>query len=223
MKEHIAIDGPAGAGKSTVARKLAERLGYLYIDTGAMYRAVTYALLRDQVSYTEPGSLDQALKKINLQLTLSERLPMLFLDGQRLTWELRDPLVDQHVSPVAQLPPVRLYLRKRQRDLALSQRSVTEGRDIGTVIISEADLKIFLTARPDIRAHRRWLELKEKGRTMEYTDVLMNILERDSIDSSRTDAPLKQAPDAIVVDTSDLGMEEVVESLYQMASRVPLA
>lgn len=217
MKSLIAIDGPAGAGKSTVAHLLAKKLSYLYIDTGAMYRAITYYLIKQGIDYGDSEALKQALEKIDLHFQVIDGASVIFLNGKRCDEEIRQTMVNQHVSPVAKIVAVRLFLKKKQRDLAQSTSSVTEGRDIGTVVLPDADLKIFLTARPEIRAQRRWKELKEKGIDISYSDVLGNVIERDTIDSTRSEAPLRPADDALMVDTSDMSIEEVVNFLYQKA------
>lgn len=217
MKSLIAIDGPAGAGKSTVARLLAKKLSYLYIDTGAMYRAITYFLIRKGINYEDSEALNQALGKIDLDFKIIDGVTVIFLNGKRCNEEIRQTDVNQHVSPVAKIGTVRHFLKKKQRDLAQSTFSVTEGRDIGTVVLPNADLKIYLTARPEVRAQRRWKELEEKGIDISYTEVLDNVIERDTIDSTRSEAPLRPAGDALMVDTSDMNIEEVVNFLYQKA------
>jgi cytidylate kinase len=217
MKRLIAIDGPAGAGKSTVARLLAKKLSYLYIDTGAMYRAITYFLIKQGINYEDPKALSQALNKMDLHFQVIDGISVIFLNGKRCDEEIRQTDVNQHVSPVAKIVAVRHFLKEKQRDLAQSTFSVTEGRDIGTVVLPDADLKIFLMARPEIRAQRRWKELKEKGIDISYEKVLENVIQRDTIDSTRSEAPLRPADDAMMVDTSDMSIEEVVNFLYQKA------
>jgi len=213
MKKTIAIDGPAGAGKSTVASELAARLGYLYVDTGAMYRAVTLFLILRGVDIQNQKLVQKLLDEVEIELTEEGRV---FLNGKEVTREIRTPLVDQMVSPVAALKEVRRFLKTKQRNLALSRPSVTEGRDIGTVILPDADLKIFLTASPEIRARRRWLQLKERGQKIDYKLVLRNILERDYIDSNRSEAPLKMPEGALLIDSSFLSKEQVVDLIYNL-------
>ncbi|MDY0134292.1 MAG: (d)CMP kinase [Atribacterota bacterium] len=215
MKKYIAIDGPAGAGKSTVAQKLAQSLKYLYLDTGALYRAITLYFWENNIPLEDCEILTSVLSRIKLEVSWEEKF-RIFLNGREVTEDIRQPEVDALVSPVAKIKEVRNYLCVVQREIALSRPSVTEGRDIGTVILPDADLKIFLTARPEIRAYRRWKERKDKGNNVDYKVVLKNVLERDFIDSTRDDAPLKKAEDAIEVDTSFLSVDEVVEKLYKL-------
>ncbi len=216
MKRTIAIDGPAGAGKSTVASELAAKLGYLYVDTGAMYRAVTLFLIARKIDVQNEKLVQELLDEVEIELTEEGRV---FLNGKEVTQEIRTPLVDQMVSPVAALKEVRQFLKVKQRNLALSRPSITEGRDIGTVILPDADLKIFLTASPEIRARRRWLQLKERGQEMDYKLVLRNILERDYIDSNRSEAPLRMPEGALLVDSSFMSKEQVVDLLYNLVQQ----
>lgn len=215
MKQHIAIDGPAGAGKSTVARGLAKKLGYLYLDTGALYRAVTLFCLRNQVDLND-SRLQNIIASVKISLETDHQGTRVILNHQEVTTLIRSPEVDRMVSQVAESKVVRDFLRGMQREIALSRPSVVEGRDIGTVILPEADLKIFLTACPEVRAYRRWRELQERGSTIDYKTVLQNVLERDRIDSSRQHAPLKKAEDAVLIDTSFLTIEEVINTIYAL-------
>lgn len=216
MKRVIAIDGPAGSGKSTVARKLAERLNYLYIDTGAMYRAVTYYLWSEQIDFHNRKTLIRALGDMQLDLKATNGQVCVILNGQPVGEEIRSCQVDDLVSEVARLPEVREYLKDEQRRLAQDQPSVMEGRDIGTVILPGADLKIFLTASLEARIDRRWTQLRDRGVSCSRSEIKHNILSRDQIDSTRTVAPLRPARDAQVVDTSALTVEQVLTELIAL-------
>ncbi len=217
MKKHIAIDGPAGSGKSTVARIVAKRLSYLYLDTGSLYRAVTLYFIELGIAKEDiEKRILEFLKGVRIAVRGGERMHV-FVNGRDVTEDIRKPQVDALVSYVARIPEVRAFLRDLQRRIALSHPSVVEGRDIGTVILPEADLKIFLTASPEIRAQRRWKEMKLKGNNVDYKVVLKNVLERDTIDSQREHAPLRKAEDAVLIDSSFLTIEEVVRKIHALA------
>ena len=202
----IAIDGPGGSGKSTVARHLAERLGLDYLDTGAMYRAVAFAALRRGI---DPSDTEPVAHLVDgLELDVSDA--GVTVDGVDATIEIRGPEVTRAVSLVAANPAVRTELRSRQREWAVGRSgAVVEGRDIGTVVFPDADLKVFLTARADVRAERRSQEVSD----LDYETVAADLARRDTLDEDREDSPLAQADDALVLDTSGMSIEEVVESL----------
>jgi cytidylate kinase len=202
----IAIDGPGGSGKSTVARHLAERLGLEYLDTGAMYRAVAFAALRRGI---DPSDTEPVAHLVDgLELDVSDA--GVTVDGVDATIEIRGPEVTRAVSLVAANPAVRTELRSRQREWAVGRSgAVVEGRDIGTVVFPDADLKVFLTARADVRAERRSQEVSD----LDYETVAADLARRDTLDEDREDSPLAQADDALVLDTSGMSIEEVVESL----------
>ncbi len=202
----IAIDGPGGSGKSTVARHLAERLGLDYLDTGAMYRAVAFAALRRGI---DPSDTEPVAHLVDgLELDVSDA--GVTVDGVDATIEIRGPEVTRAVSLVAANPAVRSELRSRQREWAVGRSgAVVEGRDIGTVVFPDADLKVFLTARADVRAERRSQEVSD----LDYETVAADLARRDTLDEGREDSPTAQADDALVLDTSGLSIEEVVESL----------
>lgn len=201
----IAIDGPAGSGKSTVARRLAERLGLAYLDTGAMYRAVAFSALRRDV---DPEDRDRvAALAHTVELDVGDAI---VVDGVDATVEIRGPEVTRAVSIVAANPDVRDEMRRRQREwVRKHDGAVIEGRDIGTVVFPDADLKVFLTAAPETRAHRRALEVTE----LDYETVAADLARRDALDQGREDSPLAEAPDAVVVDTTDRSVDEVVDDL----------
>jgi len=207
----IAIDGPAGAGKSTVAKKLAKLLGFTYIDTGAMYRAITLKVLRENISLKDEERIVEVARKSDISLD-GERV---FLDGEDVSEEIRKPIISEKVSVVSQIPEVREILVKKQRKIAEGKNVVMDGRDIGTVVLPDAQFKFFLTASLEERARRRYEELKNKGTEVKYEEVLEEIKKRDSLDSSRKTSPLTIPEGAILIDTTDLTEEEVVERVYE--------
>ncbi|AAM24572.1 Cytidylate kinase [Caldanaerobacter subterraneus subsp. tengcongensis MB4] len=207
----IAIDGPAGAGKSTVAKKLAKLLGFTYIDTGAMYRAITLKVLRENISLEDEERIVEVARKSDISLD-GERV---FLDGEDVSEEIRKPIISQKVSVVSQIPEVREILVKKQRKIAEGKNVVMDGRDIGTVVLPDAQFKFFLTASLEERARRRYEELKNKGTEVKYEEVLEEIKKRDSLDSGRKTSPLTIPEGAILIDTTDLTEEEVVERVYE--------
>lgn len=200
----IAIDGPAGSGKSTVARQLAERLGLQYLDTGAMYRAVTFAALRRNVDPAEAEPVAALARKVDLAVTLDA----VVVDGVDATIEIRGPEVTRAVSTVAANPDVRAELVSRQREWARRRGGgVIEGRDIGSVVFPDAELKVYLDARPEVRAARRSKEVSD----LDYETVAADIARRDALDQGRDSSPLTRAGDAVEVDTSDLTIPEIVD------------
>lgn len=209
----IAIDGPAGAGKSSVSKGLAERLGYTYIDTGAMYRALTLVSIEEKIAPSDGTALAERLKDLDIRL-----MPGKVVIGNRdVTDEIRLPEVTALVSEVCAHPEVRRELVRRQRQMATSGGIVMEGRDIGTVVLPNADLKIFLTANSRIRAIRRARQLKEAGIEFDIDQLELDIIERDRKDSTRDDSPLRQAEDAVVHDDSEESLEESIASLERLA------
>jgi CMP/dCMP kinase len=202
----IAIDGPAGSGKSTVARRVAERLGLEYLDTGAMYRAVAFAALRAGV---EPDDVE-AVSKLTVELPIEVTPECVTVDGIDATIEIRGPEVTRAVSVVAAIPAVREELRRRQREWAISRGGgVVEGRDIGTVVFPDAQLKVFLTAAPTVRADRRSREVSG----LDYETVAAELARRDAFDEGRDDSPLAEADDAVRIDTTDRSIDEVVDEV----------
>jgi CMP/dCMP kinase len=216
-KLKIAIDGPAGAGKSTVARKVAEKLGYLYIDTGAMYRAATMIVLRHNFPVDNNELAGKALDQSTIELLPpddgSAGRQRVVIDGVDETENIRTREITNQASAVSALPAVRDRLVARQRQLADRGGAVLDGRDIGTVVLPNADLKIFLTASPEVRAKRRQKELMESGQQVDYEVILKETIERDRKDSSRAIAPLRPADDAIMLDTDKLSIDEVVQAI----------
>ena len=212
----VAIDGPAGAGKSTIARKAAARLGYLYIDTGALYRAVGLAVLRAGKSPDCEGDVAACLPEIMLELGHEKGVQQVCLNGENVSQDIRAPEVSVAASKVSAFPQVRAFLLDRQRDIAKRNNVIMDGRDIGTVVLPDADVKIFLTASPEERARRRYEELLEKGRQADYETVFREVVERDYQDSHRSAAPLKQAEDAVLADTTGFPLERSVELVTRL-------
>lgn len=209
MKKIIAIDGPAGAGKSTVSKICAARLDYTYIDTGAMYRAVALKVLQSGKPLSE-----ELIRGIDIKLDEAARV---FLDGREVTKEIRTPEVSRGASDVATVGYVRQRLTELQREMAAQGSVIMDGRDIGTQVLPNADLKIFLTASVEERARRRFEELKAKGIAADFAQVVKEIIFRDKQDSEREIAPLAQAEDAILLDSTNLTIEEVVAEILRLA------
>ena len=212
----IAIDGPAGAGKSTLARRLAKELGYIYVDTGAMYRAIGLYALRAGADPADRAAVEPMLPEISLRLENQAGEQKIFLNGEDVSAAIRAEQVGMAASAVAAIPAVRAFLLELQRGMARAQNVLMDGRDIGTVILPDASVKIFLTASPEARARRRWLENKAKGIQEEYEAVLEDVKKRDYQDSHRAAAPLRQAEDAILVDTSELDFDQSFETLKKI-------
>lgn len=209
----IAIDGHSSCGKSTMAKDLAKKIGYVYIDTGAMYRAVTLYAMRHELINNEQVNAEELEKQMNkisitFHLNANTQRPDTYLNGECVEREIRTMEVSRHVSPVAALPFVRTALVEMQRKMGEQKGVVMDGRDIGTVVFPDAELKIFVTASAEVRARRRYDELTAKGESCNYEDILANVTERDRIDSTRKTSPLKQASDAIVLDNTNMSIEE---------------
>jgi cytidylate kinase len=222
----IAIDGPAGAGKSTLARKVAESLGYLYIDTGAMYRAATLIVLRAGIALDDDQKIGAELGLHNIELLASSNSEFgqrVLVDGVDESDSIRSREIANQVSAISALPSVRTQLVAHQRSLAAAGAVVLDGRDIGTVVLPDAEVKIFLVASPNVRAHRRYLELRACGQKIDLETVLQEIIERDRKDSSRTLAPLKPATDAIVIESDNRTVEQLVAEIIELCGRVEVA
>lgn len=211
-KLNIAIDGPAGAGKSTVAKMIASRLGLLYVDTGSMYRALTLKAMNLNIDFSEK-ELVRLCEDLDIELVYENGECRVLLDGQDVTEEIRTPKVSQNVSFVASIPQVRENMVMRQQLMAKNGGVVMDGRDIGTRVMKNADFKFFLTASIEERARRRLIDLKEKGYDVSLSDVIAEISERDDIDKKRSVDPLVPAEDAIIIDTTDLTAEQVVDKM----------
>jgi cytidylate kinase len=216
----IAIDGPVGAGKSTVAKLVARKLGYLYVDTGAMYRAVALKALRLGMDINDPIVMAMLAEATDIQLQQQgDGGVRVFLDGEDVTEAIRTPEVSEASSIVSAHEGVRKVLAERQKAMAELGGVVMEGRDIQTVIAPDAEVKIFLTASLEERAKRRWLELQQKGISVSYEEVLQEVKERDERDKNRTIAPLRKAPDAVEIDTTGMTPEEVAEKIVKLACK----
>lgn len=218
-KQHrsIAIDGPSGAGKSTLAKSLAEKMGYLYVDTGAIYRTVGLYAFRAGVDPADPAAVIPLLKDIRIRLGYgTDGLQHMYLNDEDVTGEIRRHEISACASSVSAIPEVRAFLLEQQRTLANEHDVIMDGRDIGTVVLPDADVKIFLTADPEARARRRWLELKERGQETPFETVLRDVQERDERDTSRAAAPLRQAADAVLADTTDKDLEQSLTLLTEI-------
>lgn len=214
---NIAIDGPSGAGKSTLSRMLAERLGYLYVDTGALYRAIGLFAVQNSVQLSDPEAIAAMLPRIHLELAYSAKGQRVMLNGADVSEEIRRPDISMAASAVSAIPAVRAFLLGLQKEIAQSNNIVMDGRDIGTVVLPEAQLKIFLTASSQDRARRRHMELCAKGVKTQYEEVLADMVQRDAQDSGRAIAPLKPAQDAVIVDTTGYEIGQSIEKLYEIA------
>ena len=217
MKFNIAIDGPAGAGKSTIAKRVAAQLGFMYVDTGAMYRTIAVYLLREQVDCENEALLAQALDKISIGMKYEDGQQRMLLNGEDVTGLIRTQEVGQMASISSAKAIVREKLLALQRGLAAEHDVIMDGRDIGTRILPDADLKIYLTASTEARARRRFLELEQKGEHPSLEQIEAEIRERDTRDMNRSVAPLKQAEDAVLVDSSDMSIEQVTDRIVSLA------
>ena len=221
MDKHfsVAIDGPSGAGKSTIARAAAARFGFIYVDTGAIYRTVGLAAARAGLPLGAEQDVLKLLPGLDIAFGYGEDgAQHMYLNGEDVSGLIRTPEISMRASEVSAMPEVRACLLDMQRKMAESHSVIMDGRNIGTVVLPNASLKIFLTASPERRAERRYLELREKGATDSYDEVLRDIIKRDKNDSSRAAAPLKRADDAIEVDTSELSLDESIERICALIS-----
>ena len=212
----VAIDGPAGAGKSTIARRVAERLGLIYVDTGALYRTVGLAMSRAGTDLVSPQAVDALLKRIHVELAFQNGEQRVLLDGEDVSEAIRMPEASMMASRCSALPAVRAYLLDLQRNMAKTRSVVMDGRDIGTVVLPGADIKIFLTASAEVRARRRYNELRAKGQDVTYAQVLDDMQKRDYNDTHRAAAPLKQAEDAVLLLTDTLDLDQAVAAVLKI-------
>ena len=210
---NVAIDGPAGAGKSTVAKAVAARLGFIYVDTGALYRAIGVNALRKGIATSDKPAVAATLGDVKVELAFENGVQKVLLNGEDVSAEIRTPAASMAASDVSAVPEVRAFLFDLQRNIAKENNCLMDGRDIGTVVLPDAKVKIFLTASPEIRAGRRYKELIEKGSQVEFKDVLEDLIKRDYNDSHREIAPLKPAEDGMIIDTSELDFESSVNAI----------
>ena len=217
MSFAIALDGPAGAGKSSIAKRAANILNFIYVDTGALYRAIGLAALRNSVEPSPSAEVDALLEKITVELAFNENMEQIvLLDGEDVSGLIRTPEASMMASKISAVPNVRAYLLDLQRDMAVKNNVIMDGRDIGTVVLPNADVKIFLTAAPEVRAGRRYKELIEKGMDVNFEKILAEVKERDYNDSHRETAPLKPAEGCVMVDTTELDFEQSVEKIISV-------
>lgn len=218
MSFNIAIDGPAGAGKSTIAKRVAKELGFIYVDTGAMYRTIALYLLRNDVDCEQETQLAEALNKIEISISYENGEQQLWLNGENVTGLIRTEEVGQMASKSSAKPMVRAKLLELQRSMAASSDVLMDGRDIGTMILPNAQLKVYLTASTTARAKRRYLELQQKGVECNLEEIEKDMAERDYRDMHRETAPLRQAEDAVLVDSSDMTIDEVVDRIKALTA-----
>lgn len=216
--KNIAIDGPAGAGKSTIAKKLAKDLGYIYVDTGAMYRAMAYYFLKNGISSEDEAAIARACPDVNVTIRYENGEQQVLLNGENVNGVIRNEEVGNMASATSIYPVVRTKLVELQRELAAKENVIMDGRDIGTVVLPDADVKIYLTASSRVRAERRYEELLVKGQTCNLEEIEKDIIDRDYRDMHRETSPLKQAEDAVLLDSSDLDIDGVVAAMKKIIS-----
>lgn len=216
----VAIDGPSSAGKSTMARRVAKELGYVYVDTGAIYRTVGYYVNLCGIGPRDVDGITRLIDDVNLEITYpDDGIQHMILNGQDVTGELRTPLMSDYASKISAFPVVREFLLDMQRQMAQQHNVIMDGRDIGTVVLPKADVKIFLTATAQVRARRRFLEFQEKGEDVCYETVLADLKQRDLQDSTRKTAPLKPAKDAVILDTTELDIDTSVRRILEIIEK----
>lgn len=216
----IAIDGPAGAGKSTIAKAVAKKLDYIYVDTGAMYRAIAHYLVTNHIDIEDEQALAEACNQVTVEIQYEEGQQQVYLNGENVTPYLRTEETGNMASKSSAKAPVRAALLDLQRNMAKQYNVVMDGRDIGTNVLPEAEVKIYLTASSKERANRRYKELMEKGEQPDFDKIEADIIERDKRDMNRAIAPLKQAEDAVLIDSSDMSIAEVVDKILSVAQTV---
>ena len=215
----VAIDGPASSGKSTISKLIAKENHFVYLDTGAMYRVVTLAVLKNQISLDDHRAIEQLVQTIEIGFSMQDGKQSVFMNGEDVTDEIRSVEVTKNVSAVSALKEVRTRLVHLQQEIAENHSIIMDGRDIGTVVLPQADIKIFLVASVEERAKRRYIENQEKGIEMSYEELVEDIRRRDYIDSTRKESPLKKADDAIEVDTTKMTIEDVVKTVTALIQK----
>ena len=216
----VAVDGPSGAGKSTLSKAVAAELGIVYVDTGAIYRTIGYYVFGKEIDPKDAEAVIAILPELEIEMRYGEDgLQRMFLNGEDVTTQIRLPQISMYASAVSAIPEVRTFLLEMQRSMARRSSVIMDGRDIGTVVLPDADVKIFLTADAKVRAQRRWKELEQRGTPRPFEEVLREIEERDWADSHRAAAPLKHAEDAVLVNTNELSFDESKEKLLEVIRR----
>ena len=216
MGYNVAIDGPAGAGKSTIAKRVAKELGFVYVDTGAMYRALAIFFIKNGLTPDDKEKIAEICKEATVSIGYEDGVQQVYLNGENVTSMLREEAVGNMASVSSAIKEVRAQLLELQRELARTKDVVMDGRDIGTNILPNADVKVYLTASVETRAKRRFLELQEKGVDCDINEIARDIEERDTRDMNREIAPLKQAEDAVYIDSSDMSIDEVTEAIKSL-------
>ena len=220
MEFVVAVDGPAGSGKGTITKKIAERIGLINIDTGALYRSVTLYMIRNNIELQDEEKIEEMLKNINIEFRKEDNQEKVYLDGEDVTREIREKAVNEMVSPVSTIGRIRENITNLSKKIAEGKQIIMEGRDIGTNVFPNANVKIYLDATPEERANRRLKQNEEKGINIPYEEILENVKYRDYTDSHRELSPLKQADDAIYIDTTNMTIEEVVEKIINEIEKV---
>ena len=215
----VAIDGPASSGKSTISKLIAKKNHFVYLDTGAMYRVVTLAVLKNQISLDDHRAIEQLVQTIEIGFSMQDGKQSVFMNGEDVTDEIRSVEVTRNVSAVSALKEVRTRLVHLQREIAENHSIIMDGRDIGTVVLPQAEIKIFLVASVEERAKRRFIENQEKGIKMSYEELVEDIRRRDHIDSTRKESPLKKAEDAIEIDTTTMTIDDVVKTVTALIQK----
>jgi len=219
MGINVALDGPSGAGKSTIAKAVAKKLEYVYVDTGAMYRSIAYYVISKGADLSDPEQIKPLLGEISIKLCYTEAGQRVMLNDEDVSDKIRTPEISMGASKVSAIPEVREFLLELQKNIAKENNIIMDGRDIGTTILPNAEVKIYLTASADTRAKRRALEYEQKGESFDLDQIRKDIIERDERDMNREISPLKQADDAVLVDSSEMGIDQVVDTILDVYNK----